>query len=309
MALSLVSGPATEPLTIAEIRAHLRLDTSAGEPAPTAPTVALVTAAGNVTAGAHRVLWTFVTTDGETEAGIASASVTTDGAHGQIDSSVPIGGTAVIARRGYMTAAGGSTFLRIVEIADNSTTTYRINIADAGLGVQAPTVNTTADPELLSWLTAARQHVETFTHRALITQTWDLSLDGFPESDWLCLPMAPLVSVTSVTYVDANGVTQTWSASLYTVDAPTGPHARPGRLAPAFGQCFPVTRDQPNAVTVRFVAGYGAASSVPGPIKSAMKLLIGHWWLNREAGVNPTRGSGDILPFGVDSLLWPYKAF
>ena len=166
----------------------------------------------------------------------------------------------------------------------------------------------------MAWLVAARQFAETYTHRALITQTWDLQLDGFPAWSGLTsdggleLPKPPLVSVTSVSYVDTAGVTQTWAASNYTVDAPAGPWARMGRVVPGWSLYYPVARTVPNAVTVRFVAGYGAASAVPPPIKAAMKLLIGNWWMNREAGAI-VRASADILPFGVDALLWPFKAF
>lgn len=156
---------------------------------------------------------------------------------------------------------------------------------------------------------AARELVETITQRALITQTWDLKLDDFPwwyEPIWV--PKPPIASITSVTYVDQGGTTQTWSPTLYTTDLPTGPHARAGRIDPAFQQIYPVTRFIPNSVTVRFVAGYGAASDVPAGLRAAMKLLIGNWYMNREAGAI-VRASADILPFGVDALLWPFKSF
>jgi len=307
MALSLVTAPTVEPLTLAEVRTHLHLDGQNAEPAPTAATVALVVAAGNVTAGAHRYLVTFVTADGETEAGAVSAAVTTILAtHGQVAvSAIPIGGSGVTQRKLYRTAAGGSTYLLLTTLTNNTATTYTDNIADGSLGAQAPTTNTTADPELVSWISTARQYAETFTHRSLITQTWDLKLDGFPSGD-IWLPRAPLVSVTSVSYTDTAGAPQTWAATNYSVDALVGPECGPGRVIPNYGVYYPSTYGAPNCVTVRFVAGYGAAAAVPAGIKSAMKLLIGHWHTNREA---VTVAGMTEVPLAVNALLWPYKAF
>lgn len=47
----------------------------------------------------------------------------------------------VTARRVYRTEAGGATFKRVTEIANNTATTYSDNNADAALGVAAPTDN------------------------------------------------------------------------------------------------------------------------------------------------------------------------
>jgi len=311
MALSLVTPAATECLTISEVKQHLRLDTSNGEPAPTAPTVALVVIAGNLTAGVHRWLWVARTADGATEAGAVSAPLTTILAtHGKATVTKPLGGSAVTYMDLYRTAAGGTTYLLVAATA-NDGATYTDNIADGSLGAQAPTTNTTADPELTSWLTAARQYCETFTHRALITQTWDLKLDGFPCGEAIWLPKPPLISITTatgliVTYTATAGTLTTWAEANYTVDAPAGPTAAPGRIVPAYGVVYPSTRDVPNAVNVRFVAGYGAASAVPAGIKAAIKLLIGAWWNQREAV-----GAANLAetPMGVGALLWPFKSF
>lgn len=157
------------------------------------------------------------------------------------------------------------------------------------------------------WMVAAREHVETYTGRALITQTWDWKLDRFPSSCFV-LPLAPVTSITSISYLDTAGASQTWSAGDYLTDLPTGPKAMRGRITPDYGVSFPDTYSVMNAVTVRFVAGYGSTGvSVPFGITSAMKLLIGHWYEQRSA-VNV----GNIvteIPITVDRLLWPYRLF
>src|SRR3954465_1121425 len=105
--LSLVVAPTAEPITVIEAKRHLRLDTSDGEPAPTAPTVALAgVGAGSVDNGDHRYLVTFVTAGGETDAGVLSAVVTVANktTNGKVQvSNLAIGGAAVTARKVYRT--------------------------------------------------------------------------------------------------------------------------------------------------------------------------------------------------------------
>lgn len=166
---------------------------------------------------------------------------------------------------------------------------------------------------ITSLIIAARQHVEAFTHRALVTQSWDYKVDGFPcDGQPIWLPLAPLLASSPgtapvVTYTDQNGDSQTWASSYYTVDAPTGPYPRKGRIFLNYGQVYPMARSIQNAVQVRFSCGYGAAAAVPDAIKAGMKLLIAHWYANREA-VNV----GNIvtpIPQTIDALLWPFKSF
>lgn len=313
--LSLVTAPATEPITLAEAKAHLRLDSSEGEPAPTAPTVALANpaAAGNVDNGAHRYRVTFVTADGETEGGTISAVVTVADktVNGKVElTAIPLGGASVTSRKIYRTEAGGSSYLLLATIADNTTTVYTDNIADSALGAGVPSTNTTTDPIVNSLIKTARMSAEDFTRRALITQTWDLKLDAFP-SGAIVLPLPPLISVTSVTYTDTAGASQTLTVTTeYLVDAPAGPQAERGRVYLPYSVEWPSTRGIENAVVVRFVAGYGAASAVPEKIKSAMKLIIGHLYENRENVVITERGSiVQEMPQGAEALMWPYRDY
>lgn len=323
--VSLVSGPTQEPITIAEAKAQCRIDSTNGEPAPGAPTVALAgLGAGNVNTGAHRYRITFVTADGETDGGIISDVVTTSAGNGQVAlSAIPTGGSAVTSRKLYRTAAAGSTYLLLATIADNTTTTYADNIADASLGAAVPSTNTTADPELVSMIADAREYCEIFCRRKFLTQTLDLTLDGFGIVDSLLMnpilnplygrpflpnhaewsirfPHSPVASITSITYVDTDGNTQTLDASLYELDNKT----EPARLYPSYGNVWPATRYKPNAVTIRHVAGWASRDLVPGPIKRAIKLLVGHWNENREGVMADSRAVSVEIQMGVKNLLW-----
>ncbi|OGG44107.1 MAG: hypothetical protein A3F84_27745 [Candidatus Handelsmanbacteria bacterium RIFCSPLOWO2_12_FULL_64_10] len=157
---------------------------------------------------------------------------------------------------------------------------------------------------LTALIAAARRHVERWTSRQLITATWAMTLDEFPSGDdgtdngEIRVPISPLIAVTSITYVDSDGDTQTLATADYQVDART----EPGRIRPVYGEVWPATRpDTMAAVTVTFTAGYGtAASDVPDDIKAAIKLLISHLNEHREA---VSEISVNELPLGVKSLL------
>ena len=168
------------------------------------------------------------------------------------------------------------------------------------------------DDYIGSLIEAAVAAAEAFTHRALVTQTWDWVLDDFPSEDIFCVPRPPLQSVTSINYLDAvDGSSQLWATSEYDVDAPAtiaeiGEFAAPGRIALAFGVTYPATRTEINSVTVRFVAGYGAAEAVPAKIRQGMLLAISTWYEHREDVVVGTIATA--LPMHTSKLLWwPYR--
>ena len=187
-------------------------------------------------------------------------------------------------------------------------TSEPVRLTDVKAHLRIVDTVTDDDPLVGDLLSAATEYVENFVHRKLITQTWDLKLAGFPAV--LEVPFPPVQSAT-ITYVDTAGDTQTLSTSVYTTDFPTGPYAPLARIVPAYGQTWPSTRSVINAVTVRFVCGYGnKESSVPWSIKQAIKLMVQHWY---DVGLQPVViGAGNTVtpvPKTVDDLLWPYKVF
>jgi hypothetical protein len=194
-------------------------------------------------------------------------------------------------------------------------------------------------------IVAARQGAEHITQRALMPQTWELALDQFESEIRLPkAPLASVIGVkyveSSFPYTitaqgavapnDADGSdgdcywrtdtddifvksVGTWGSAVrklritladteYQLDL----HSEPARLAPAYATRWPAVRCQPNAVLVRYTAGYVDAAAVPQEIKSWMLLRIGMLYENREsvvAGVSVTE-----LPY-VDCLLDAYRVW
>ena len=111
---------------------------------------------------------------------------------------------------------------------------------------------------------SAIEAYEEFTGNILCLSTWDLYVDAV-EFDRIETP-APLVSAT-ITYLDSAGASQTLATTVYKVDT-TSPLV--GRITRKYGQSWPTLYDESNAITVRIVAGYADANSIPRRIKDGL---------------------------------------
>jgi uncharacterized phiE125 gp8 family phage protein len=163
-------------------------------------------------------------------------------------------------------------------------------------------VDTSDEDDVLNMaIAAARAKCENYTRRALVNQTWEQTLDEFPDAE-IELLKPPVSSITSVTYIDANGTVQTLSNSLYTLDNAT----YPAWLLPAYDTSWPDTRDTANAVTVRYVCGYGAdGTAVPSDIRMWLLMTASFVFSQREAFVVGGK-IAEIPSRFIDSLLDPY---
>ena len=165
------------------------------------------------------------------------------------------------------------------------------------------------------FIAAVRQRCEAITRRQLINATWDLLLDRFPNNRTpIEIPLPPLQSITSITYTDTSGAAQTLSSSLYRVIAestPISPKCQPGIVFPIYGTTWPVALDDIESVTIRFVAGYGAAgSAVPEGIKNWLLMNVANLWENRET---ETMALGRLTQVDIstlaDHLLEDYRIY
>lgn len=145
--------------------------------------------------------------------------------------------------------------------------------------------------------------VDGWLGRALVTQTWDLILDAFPEGKIKLpltspqLPTSPALEIVeSITYIASDGTENVMDAADYRMVS----RADPCFVEPVYGTSWPATREVSQAVTIRYVAGYGAASAVPEIIKSYLKLRIGQFYAHREMVI--AGATIAPLPFARESL-------
>ena len=119
--------------------------------------------------------------------------------------------------------------------------------------------------------------VEADTYRRLITQTVVGYLDEFRWVREIEIRLAPIISITSINYVDLNGTTTTFASSRYSTDVLSTP---PRVVLNTNEQVEHTEQNTPNAVAITFVAGYGStAASVPAAARLAIveyaKILLG----------------------------------
>lgn len=146
-------------------------------------------------------------------------------------------------------------------------------------------------------------------NRALAEEVWEAYLDGFCHS--IELPRVPLIGVTWIKYLDTDGNEQTLATSVYSVRGIGEDLA--GEAVLAYQQSWPSTRGVPDAVTVRFSAGYQAGSGGspgtwdgPNAVKAALLLIVAHRYEHREVGVVGTIWTD--FPDAAD-LLEPLRVF
>jgi uncharacterized phiE125 gp8 family phage protein len=155
-----------------------------------------------------------------------------------------------------------------------------------------------ADEDTLieGYIASARAYVEAYTGTFLKQQTVTVKCDGF--ADFAKFSAVPLGSVSSISYVDGAGATQTLSANIYEVRS----DGLKASIALKGGQIWPTIQNG-SRITVTADVGY---SSVPSAVKLALLLLVSQWYDNRAAAAE--RGQSE-LPFAISSLLANHQAF
>ena len=154
-------------------------------------------------------------------------------------------------------------------------------------------------------LNASVVYLEGVMGRKFIKQTWKLLLDNWPGGAEIVLPFGNCIDVDSVIYKDRDGTPIEWAEASYVVDT----ESVPGRVVIAYDESWPSdVLFNVNPIAVTFDTGYGTAGeNVPEALRHAVKILVCHWYENREVIV-----TGSIvanIPKTVDALIWPHRLF
>lgn len=155
------------------------------------------------------------------------------------------------------------------------------------------------DTEITSLIKVARESAEEFTWRAIVQSTCVEKLNNFPAVK-IMLERPPVSSITSITYVDGDGVTKTVSASDYVLCN----WVEPCYIVPAVGKSWPSARGGEGDVVITYVAGYAAAADIPDSIKHAIKMMVRTWFDQRE---DVTPRTVNEMPMNSIFLLRPWR--
>jgi uncharacterized phiE125 gp8 family phage protein len=147
------------------------------------------------------------------------------------------------------------------------------------------------DALLASLAIAAGELIEKQTGLALASSTRTAKLK--PWRRW-CAPVQPMASVTSVTYVDPAGSTQTLPTAEWYVD-------ETDELPVLLFDTTASTKENTYA-TVTYVAGY---TVIPHALQQCIVALVGAWYANPEAA---SVASLQSVPLAYQFIIDHYSA-
>lgn len=135
--------------------------------------------------------------------------------------------------------------------------------------------NNVEDALLNLIISAVRDRAERNSGMQLLGATFTHSINEFRDVEF---PKHPTNSVSSVSYVDEAGQTQTLSTSLYRFDN----ISEPAQLKFIVGELPKLNQDVDYPISIVYTAGYESADDVPAMMKAAMMLDAGTLYEHRN---------------------------
>jgi len=178
----------------------------------------------------------------------------------------------------------------MIVITSKDSTSQHVSTADLKTHLRID--GTTEDDYIASLCLAAQAFIEEDTGRDFSDSTVDGYLNDFP--DRIELTKQPVKSVTHIKYYNSSNELTTLDSTNYHVMTPTNVA---GWIEPISTVSWPATYERPDSVNIKYVVGY---DTVPLTLKHCIKMLVGHWFENRE---EVTDGKAIQVPIGVERLL------
>lgn len=155
------------------------------------------------------------------------------------------------------------------------------------------------DTYLTDLIAVARDFLERDLDCCLITQSWRLFLDSWPENNSVSICRFPLNSIDAVHVYDVNGDPQLVPPQNYHVDV----NSKPARMYVNLAKQpqLPV-----NGIEIDFTAGFGVlGQEVPDTLRRALLLHIGAMFELRSAVDIAAQPA--VLPAGYERLIAPFR--
>jgi len=304
MTTRLVTAPAVEPVTLAEAKAHLRIDSGAFDDnidvaQSIVPAEQAIVASYGLEGTGVDVLNNAGTLVSLNAGDCTGATVTVKIQESDDDSTYTdwTGGafTAVTAANDNAVQeiqyTGIKQYIRGVATVAAATAAFSVSVVEGAS-------EATDDTYITNLIKAARLAVENYTNYKMITQTWELMLNDFPYEDFIEIPLPMLQSVTSVLYYDTSATEAEFSSDDYNVDI----YGIPGKIVLTYGDSWPSTTLRTvNGVVIQYKCGFGLAVSVPEDYKTAIKMTLAEMYENREQSITGTIITD--VPLGAKQLL------
>lgn len=173
-----------------------------------------------------------------------------------------------------------------------------IVIADVNAHLKWDDAASNTDVDSAAYLTTlidrALDIAETETWSKFYTQTWAEYFDEF--GDVIRPTLQPIQSISSITYTDTAGATQTLANTVYELGKENGRDV----IRLKYNQLWPATRDHADVVCANIIVGYGVAAAIPNALRHAMLMIV--------AALATHRGDTDFeLPKAARQLLSQYS--
>jgi hypothetical protein len=311
MNIKLITAPTIEPISLSDLKLHLRLDSGSFSD-NIDETISIAPGSHAINNDYTHIVGDWVEVIGYNALVVAQYGVVTTG--GIVDikiqetddktsindwltgafTQVTIGATSSTQEKAY---TGIKRYIRTVakvtvQASEFSTTVIRL-------------VSTSYEDDLLnSIITASREYIEDITGRVLLTQTWEYypvnwpgrsGYRGTPSREpniefmqnnplsvyYIKLPFGNLQTVTSVKWKDTAGNETTLTENTDYIVETNGDQC--GKIVLPWGVVWPTGQLYPsNPITIKFICGWTTTTLVPYKIKVALKMIAADLYEHRE---------------------------